>query len=105
LKSAPTYPGWISGSIPANNHDTIETDDNDSPRQVNIAVQPVPGLDSGERRTTMAKEYSVTLHEPPTTQIIREGMEQHLNQVAQDGWRMVSVVKESGYFYFFWERD
>ena len=60
---------------------------------------------SDERGMTMAKEYFITLHEPPTTQIIREGMEQHLNEVAQDGWKMVSVIKESGYYYFFWERD
>ena len=32
-------------------------------------------------------------------------MVQHLNQVAHDGWKIVTVVKESGYFYFFWERD
>lgn len=63
------------------------------------------GLDVNERSFVMAKEYSITLHEPPTTQIIREGMVQHLNQVAQDGWTMVNVVKESGYYYFFWERD
>ncbi|WP_041245429.1 hypothetical protein [Geotalea uraniireducens] len=48
----------------------------------------------------MAKEYTITLHEPPTNQVIREGMVQHLNQMAQDGWRMVNVIKESGYFYF-----
>jgi hypothetical protein len=63
------------------------------------------GAPGGERRTAMAKEYTITLHEPPTTQIIREGMVQHLNQMAQDGWKMVNVVKESGYYYFFWERD
>lgn len=48
----------------------------------------------------MAKEYSITLHEPPTTQLIREGMEQHLNQVAQEGWKMVTVVKENRLFLF-----
>lgn len=53
----------------------------------------------------MAKEYSITLHEPPTTQIIREGMEQHMNEVAQEGWKLITILKESGYYYFFWERD
>jgi len=53
----------------------------------------------------MSKEYTITLHEPPTTQIIRDGMIQHLNQVAQEGWKLVNVVKESGYYYLFWERD
>lgn len=53
----------------------------------------------------MAKEYTITLHEPPATKIIREGMVEHLNQVAQEGWKMITVVKESGYYYFFWERD
>jgi hypothetical protein len=49
----------------------------------------------------MAKEYTIALQEPPTTQIIREGMVQHLNQVAQDERHMVNLVKESGYYYFF----
>lgn len=53
----------------------------------------------------MAKEYNITLHEPPITRIIREGMVQNLNQVAQDGWKMVTVIKEEGYYYVFWERD
>jgi hypothetical protein len=70
-----------------------------------ITDRHVPALTSSERRMMMAKEYTITLHEPPATQVIREGMVQHLNQVAQEGWKMINVVKESGYYYFFWERD
>jgi hypothetical protein len=54
---------------------------------------------------TMTKEYIITLQKPPTSQIIREGMMLHRNRVAQGGRHMVNVIKESGYYYFFRERD
>lgn len=63
------------------------------------------GLDVNERSFVMAKEYTITLHEPPTTQVIREGMAHHMNEVAQEGWKLVTIVKESGYYYLYWERD
>lgn len=81
----------LSGRISAKRHVTIVNNN------IDTRARPISDQqnNSSEMRMTMAKEYSVTLHEPPTTQLIREGMEQHLNQVAQDGWRMVTVVKET----------
>lgn len=58
-----------------------------------------------ERSGAMAKEYTITLHEPPVTQIIRNGMERHMNEVAQEGWKLITIIKESGYYYLYWERD
>ena len=58
-----------------------------------------------ERSSAMAKEYTITLHEPPVTQVIGNGMERHMNEVAQEGWKLITIIKESGYYYRYWERD